>query len=125
MDTRKRLDVVEIGRRIAERRDHMRLDQEQLAERARVSRPYISRLERGIVPNPKLLDLEQVANALDMTIVELVRQPPGTRTDRYSIECDQLTAQLADEPESVADAILTAWRQSVEIARVNRLARSN
>jgi transcriptional regulator with XRE-family HTH domain len=118
MDTRAMLDIREVGRRIRERREQLRLDQQALADRALMSRPYISRLERGIVPAPKVTELAQVAAALDMTIVELLRHPPGTHTERYSTVCSELVQQLAEEPPEIADAVLQAFRQTMEIARV-------
>lgn len=80
MGTRKRVNVTEIGKRVAKRRIDLGLQQEELADRAGVSRPYISRLERGVVPSPKLLELDAVAGALDMSIAELtsVEDPVAT-----------------------------------------------
>jgi transcriptional regulator with XRE-family HTH domain len=80
-----------MGRRIVARRVELRLDQEQLAERASLSRPYISRLERGLVPNPKLIDLESVAAGLDWSIMELVRTAD---TDHPSGQLGQCAAIL-------------------------------
>ncbi len=71
MDARARLDVRMIGRRVAERRAMLRIEQGELAESAGLSRAYISRLESGAVLNPKLLDLERVASALNTSIIDL------------------------------------------------------
>jgi transcriptional regulator with XRE-family HTH domain len=125
MSTRDELDVRTLGQRIAERRASLRLDQTELAERAYVSRAYVNRLERGVVPSPKLGDLEQVARALDTTLVDLLRQPPGTRSERYSLECGELIDQLAGEPPEIVDAVLAAWRTSVQIARARHQGARN
>jgi transcriptional regulator with XRE-family HTH domain len=80
MDTRTRLDVSTIGRRVLARRTELRLDQEALADRAGLSRPYVSRLERGLVPNPGLTHLEQIAGALEWSLSELIRpEMPGAK----------------------------------------------
>lgn len=125
MDTRAALDVAEIGRRVKARREDLHLDQQEVADRAQMSRPYISRLERGIVPAPKITELHQVASALEMTLIELLRNPPGTRTERYSAECFEMAAQLASEPPELADAVLKAWRDTFEIARIRQLPPDN
>lgn len=127
MVTGKHLDVAEIGRRLAARRERLGLDQEAVADRAGLSRPYISRLERGIVPNPKLLDLEQVASALELPLNDLVRPidgRDGAREIRIT-ECADILTELADEPPEVAETILRWLRESVQIARAGRLARTN
>jgi transcriptional regulator with XRE-family HTH domain len=114
------LDMRALGRRLKLRREELRMGQDDVARGAFVSRAYISRLERGLVPAPKVTELGQVAEALQTSLVELLRQPPGTRTERYSLECGELMDQLAGEPPEIVDAVLAAWRTSVQIARARR-----
>ena len=125
MDARRRLDAVEVGRRIAERRVALGLDQEQLAERAQVSRPYISRLERGIVPNPKLFDIEGVAAALDLALPRLVSPPGPADSDVHVSECATMLAELQGEPPEVVEDVLLMFRTSVSLAKGRRLAQRN
>lgn len=125
MSTYGPLDVAEIGRRIADRRAALRLEQQQVAERAGLSRAHVSRLERGVVPEPRVTDLAKLAAALDLSLVELVRQPAGTRTERYSLECAELTERLAEVPPGIADTILRWWRDSVQIAQSQRVVTEN
>lgn len=125
MDARHGLDIADIGDRLLKRREELRLDQQQLADKARVSRAYISRLERGVVPAPKITELSQVADALDMTLVDLIRQPPGTHTERYAIECAELMAQLEGVPPELAEAVLAAWRETMKIVRFRSVAQNN
>lgn len=125
MSTRSGLDVAALGRRLLARREALHLDQQAVAERACVSRAYISRLERGVVPSPKVTELEQVATALGLSLVDLVRQPPGTRTERYSAECDKLVAQLEGQPPAIADALLQAWQITADIARLREQGQNN
>lgn len=125
METRKRLDVFAIGRALADRREHLGLDQETLADRAGVSRPYISRLERGNVPNPKLLDLERVAGALDIPVAALVQPPVDPSHEIHIAECTDILAQLDGEPPEVIADVLLMLRTSVAIAKHRRTGRNN
>jgi transcriptional regulator with XRE-family HTH domain len=119
------LDMRALGRRLKLRREELRMGQDDVARDAFVSRAYISRLERGLVPAPKVTELGQVAEALQTTLVDLLRQPPGTRTERYSLECSELVDQLAGEPPEIVDAVLAAWRTSVQIARARHQGARN
>ena len=122
-----RLDVAEIGRRLAGRRENLHLDQEAVAERAGMSRAYVSRLERGIVPAPKVTELAAVAEALGLTIVDLVT-PARASVDRtcYSHEWDELQAQVEGLDPEIAVQILRAWRESAAVLHnASALARRN
>ena len=88
MPPQRHLNISSIGGRIAARRDDLRLDQEAVADRAGLSRAYISRLERGIVPNPKVVDLAAVADALDLSLDALIYGAFDATAD------DDLTARL-------------------------------
>lgn len=126
MDARTRLDIAAIADRLARRRIEKRLEQTEVAERAGLSRAYISRLEKGIVLNPKLFDLAHVARVLDIPLADLV-SPPGRSASRELriTECADILSQLDDEPPEIADTILRWLRESVDIARAARLAREN
>lgn len=114
-----------LGKRLKQRREDLRLDQEDVADKACVSRAYVSRLERGLVPAPKLTELTQVVEALQWSLVEALRQPPGTRTERYSVECSDLAAQLEGETPHVAEAVLRAWRMTLDIAKARQNEQNN
>ena len=102
------------------------MEQTEVAERAGLSRAYVSRLEKGIVPNPKLFDLARVAGVLDLPLSELIRPPgDGASRDLVIAEAADAVNQLADEPPEVAETILRWMREAVEIARSARLARTN
>lgn len=116
MNAEHRLDMGVIGKRILDRREEKRLDQSELAERAGFSRAYISRLERGIVPNPKVLDLTQVAQALDLSMADLVR-PDTPPSERHISECTDLMGQLDSEPPEVVETVLRWWRESIQFAK--------
>src|SRR5262249_40380241 len=55
------------------RREELRMSQEQLAEKAKLHRTYVSDIERG-VRNPSLVAIEAVAAGLSTPISELFRR---------------------------------------------------
>jgi transcriptional regulator with XRE-family HTH domain len=59
------------GRTVRRLRIQRHLSQEQLAEAARISRNYISDIERGR-RNPSLMAVLAVARALDVTVTTLL-----------------------------------------------------
>lgn len=66
MDIRRR-----VGLTIKRLRNEEKWSQEELAERAKLHRTYISQVERG-VKNATLISLENIANALGVTVATLV-----------------------------------------------------
>ena len=69
-----RLESFGIGKKIAKRRQELRVSQRELATRSDVPQADVSRIERGL-GNPTLLTLARLAEALDL---EVALQP---RTD--------------------------------------------
>jgi transcriptional regulator with XRE-family HTH domain len=67
-----------LGRKVRELRDARGLSQEQLAERASMHWTYISGIERGR-RNPGLNALAQLAGALGVTLVDLLRDLKPTK----------------------------------------------
>lgn len=72
MNARVTLDIDAIGDRASARREELHLEQEEVAEKAGMSRAYISRLENGGVRNPKVVDLAAVAAALGLSLDRLI-----------------------------------------------------
>ena len=58
--------------KIKERRELLKLSQEELANKAGLSRVTISRLESGIQPDILVSNLKKVAEALDCTVADLL-----------------------------------------------------
>ena len=52
------------------------MSQEQLAFDAEIDRTYVSQIERSVI-NPSLLVLHKVANALGVSVVELLNDDQG------------------------------------------------
>jgi transcriptional regulator with XRE-family HTH domain len=62
-----------VGRNAARLRKAAGLTQEQLAERCGLSQQYISKLEKG-GRNPTVVTLYEIAQGLEVSHVELVRE---------------------------------------------------
>jgi transcriptional regulator with XRE-family HTH domain len=65
----------DIGRRLRERRRLLGLTQEETARKAGVPLNSVARIERGEVRDPHLSMLSGIAEALDMSISELIGEP--------------------------------------------------
>ncbi|MGC4041948.1 MULTISPECIES: helix-turn-helix domain-containing protein [Flavobacterium] len=67
-------DILEkFGEKIKEYRKQKGFSQEQLAEKANLHRTYIGMIERA-EKNITLLNIEKIANALDVKITDLINQ---------------------------------------------------
>lgn len=64
------MQATELGYRIKQFMQQRGMTQSQLAEKARVSANYISKIEQGIV-NPPIRTLARIASALGVTIDDL------------------------------------------------------
>jgi len=53
-------------------REEKELTQDTLAKRARLAKPYISQLERGVRTNPSLPALRRLAKALGVPVTKLL-----------------------------------------------------
>ena len=61
-----------IGTNIRQKRKELKLSQEELAFRAKIDRSYLAEIEKGKI-NISILKLEQIANALEINIDELLK----------------------------------------------------
>jgi len=125
VDAREGLDVKRLGQRVAALREQADLDQQALAEKAYLSRAYISRLERGIVPAPKVTDLQQVANALGKSLIDLLHEPTGETADLFrqlqiffgpdrADEFEQIIVKVAGMPPDQQDLVAKIIRIQVD-----------
>ena len=64
------------GSVVRERRNHLRISQEELADRAGLHRTYIADIERG-ARNPSLKSIEKIAKALQLSIAALFSPSNG------------------------------------------------
>jgi transcriptional regulator with XRE-family HTH domain len=65
------------GYAVRQRRDELGLTQEDLAEKAKIHRTYLSDIERG-ARNVSLINIENLAAALNMPMADLFREVERT-----------------------------------------------
>ena len=118
MRTGQSLDARLIARRLADRRAELRLEQTEVAERAGLSRAYVSRLESGTVLNPKVFDLQRIANVLGIALPELmVPDPSAPKVTRYTADIEAAMREVEGLPPERAELILQAIRTTLELAK--------
>lgn len=61
-----------LGNKIRNRREELGLTQPELADKAKTSQPYISRLEKGEL-HPSMRKLLDLSSALNMSIDEMLK----------------------------------------------------
>lgn len=83
--------TVAVSKRVKETRERAGLSQEDVARRADMSSAYVSRLERGVVPNPKTTDLVRIARALGLTLEDLTADPAADDLQESSPDDDVVT----------------------------------
>lgn len=62
--------LLQFGKRVKELRTQNKLTQEQFAQKTRLHKNYIGMVERG-ERNPSLINIQVIANGLEITISEL------------------------------------------------------
>jgi transcriptional regulator with XRE-family HTH domain len=72
METKQNI-LINFGERVREIRKEKGLSQEELAHKADLHRTYIGMIERA-EKNITLLNIEKIANALEVNIKELLRE---------------------------------------------------
>jgi len=106
------LDWNEIGERVREARLAIRLSQEQLAEKMRLDRTMISKIEAG-TRRLDALELAQLARALDMPIGHFLNAPPAVMSHRTPLAEDTTTD--ATQTSYRIDSILAAWLREIRL----------
>lgn len=115
-----------LGKRVVNLRQARQMEQADVAEAAKLSRSYVSRLENGLIANPKVFDLEQIAAAIGVSLAELVAPEPRLAEIRYSADWAEIQEQTEHLRPDVRESVLRGFRQSIEIARAaDPLARRN
>jgi transcriptional regulator with XRE-family HTH domain len=67
-----------LGRRLAQLRERLFVTQRELADRAGLSQGIIQSLEQGLRQDPKLSTLRKLAQALGVSVAELIGEPAPT-----------------------------------------------
>ena len=88
-------DSEQLGEHLRRERDKAGMSLAQLAEATGISKPYLVRLENE-PSNPSLQILGRIAEALDVTVADLLGAP-RYRLDEDSVEVPPLLRAFADE----------------------------
>lgn len=120
-------DARQLGERIRQVREASKIEQADLADRAGLSRAYISRLENGGVQSPKLYDLAKVAEVLKTTVSDLtgdavtmddaaaIRALIGAKLgETAASQVESVLERLAERPEQDRRAVLRVLEKLVE-----------
>jgi transcriptional regulator with XRE-family HTH domain len=78
-------------------REEKGLTQDELAKKARLTKPYISQLETGVRHTPSLEVLQRLAKALDIPVARLV-QEPAKRVQAALVRFDPARVFPLDDP---------------------------
>lgn len=97
------------GKRIKKYRNKIKMSQMQLAESAKISRSYVSQIERGIVDNISIEVLNNIAGALGVTPALLMGQ-----SDKGDIEIPQSLRDFALKENLKFETILKLSRIPTE-----------
>lgn len=122
------MDAKELAQKVSHRRDELGLSQQAVADRAKISRNYVSLIERGEAQNISTAVLEQLATALQLTIADLLENAPRPTNTQFPPALwemalqEGLSAEIVDrlarlprrdrEPETAED-----WRKLYEAIR--------
>jgi transcriptional regulator with XRE-family HTH domain len=111
-----------VGPIVRRLRQERNLSQEALAESARVSSGYLSKLERGVYKQPSYDVLSRIAGALQIPTIELYRKAGIehllVETDpAYEPLFDLYASRMADLPKRDRDTITTEIHRIIQAER--------
>jgi transcriptional regulator with XRE-family HTH domain len=115
-DAAGRRQLEALGELIRRQRQQAELTLRDLAERANVSNPYLSQIERGL-HEPSVRVLKAIAGALNLSAESLLIQAgvlEGTETDRGPVTVEDAVkadVRLTDDQRS---ALMSVYRSFVE-----------
>lgn len=92
------MDKEKLGFRIKELRELSNLTQKELAEKATISRNYVTSIETGRY-SPSLEVLKNIAKALDITVLQLLDNRVESMEKRVAEESERLTDLFSDIPK--------------------------
>jgi transcriptional regulator with XRE-family HTH domain len=122
------LDPVALGIRITQLRELRKLSLGTLAENAGgIANSYLSKLERGEVENPGLRTLSAIAQALGVTVADLLKPAESRRPSKGEsllAERADLERLMANLPPGLEDFLIEMREsgQPVPVATVRALA---
>lgn len=105
------MNLLDAGRRVKQRRQELGLNQQEVADRAGVTRGYVSRLENG-KSGSRTLELSKIVEALGLRLADLI----GETDAEMSAEIRRRTAG-GDEIVMIFERIGRAFGASSESNR--------
>lgn len=109
------MDLVLVGERIRRERERAGLNQRELAGRAQLSQPTLTRIENGARAHVTLAELDRLAVALDIPVRLLTSGDPVRERVQIAARTNELTAEARED----------ALRHTLEVleldARLDRL----
>ncbi|MFE4423650.1 helix-turn-helix domain-containing protein [Streptomyces sp. NPDC056817] len=109
------MDLVLVGERIRRERERAGLNQRELAKRAQLSQPTLTRIETGTRANVTLVELDRLAGALDIPVRLLTSGDPVR-------ERVQIAARINEAVAAEREAALRRTLEVLELdARLDKL----
>ena len=112
------MDYMVFGRELKKLRQQKHLTQEQLAERADLSVPYISHLERGS-KKPSMAVLVRLAESLGVTVDRLLSGNQEKDTVAFFPEVQELLADCSVLERVVLTEIVCAAKRSIRTHKLS------
>ena len=85
-----------IGKKVKTYRKNKNLSLSELAERANVSKSYLSALERGIQSNPSIQFLEKISKVLEVPVDDLLNEDTSEEIMRLDPEWYELVKEAME-----------------------------
>jgi transcriptional regulator with XRE-family HTH domain len=105
------IDYVAIGRKIRMYRNQSQITQSDLAEKLNVSAKYISAIERG-VSKVSLIRLDEIANLLNVKIVDLLADSDTTKSYYGEVELIELTKNWSTKQKSILIDVISSLNKN-------------
>ena len=106
------VDYVKLGRRVRHYREKAGLSQIQLAEKANVSRPYVSQIENGVF-NTSLETIISVANALQISIEDLLVDSLEITKEARRSDVNNILVGCSPEEERILTKNMKDLRETI------------
>lgn len=105
------IDYVAIGRKIRMYRNQSQITQSDLAEKLNVSAKYISAIGRG-VSKVSLIRLDEIANLLNVKIVDLLADSDTTKSYYGEVELIELTKNWSTKQKSILIDVISSLNKN-------------
>lgn len=104
-----------IGENIAKYRRNQGLTQEQLANLSGLTPNYLSKIERGVADNFSAINLVRIAQALNVSVDDLVDHKKVRTAERhYQVELNELLNQMSSQKSEKLSRLLVEIIQSFD-----------